>query len=110
MLILRLKKIAIKNNLHYTFVISMATIAPTSNQFLEKIGYYKPLLDKWYNKYVFIDATRLSVWLKKGVELNHSSFFLIKALFTYSLQVNLFVFIYLWLDLGIVPQSKIKSN
>jgi ribosomal protein S16 len=46
MLIIRLKKIAFKKNLSYSIVISSSTKAPSSNQFIEKIGYYKPLLDK----------------------------------------------------------------
>lgn len=46
MLIIRLKKIAVKNNLTYSIVIIIPSKSTKSNQFIEKIGYYKPLIDR----------------------------------------------------------------
>jgi ribosomal protein S16 len=45
MLIIRLKKIAFKKNLTYSIVIITPSKSAKSNQFVEKIGYYKPLID-----------------------------------------------------------------
>jgi len=60
MLIIRLKKIALKNNLSYSIIVIPQKKSAQSNQFLEKLGHYKPLIDKLYNKYTFLDLTRFS--------------------------------------------------
>lgn len=56
--VIRLKKVALKNNLSYSLVVITATKAAKSNQFIEKLGHYKPLVDKLRNKYTFVDLTR----------------------------------------------------
>ena len=80
----RLKKIASKKNLSYFLVISSKNTSAISGKFKEKVGFFKPLIDKWSNKYVFVDVDRLSFWLKKGVKINTSVFILIKPLIIYS--------------------------
>jgi len=59
MILIRLKKISLNNNLSYSIVVSSKQISPNSNKFIEKIGFYKPLVDKLSNKYIFIDVDRL---------------------------------------------------
>lgn len=80
MITIRLKKIASKKNLSYSIVVSSPQIAPTSSKFLEKIGYYKPIPDKWSNKYFFIDTDRLLFWLQRGACVNNSFFLVLKPL------------------------------
>jgi ribosomal protein S16 len=46
MILLRFKKVAIKKNLSYSIVVSPLQIAPTSNKFVEKVGFYKPIIDR----------------------------------------------------------------
>lgn len=89
MFIIRLKKIALKNNLSYNIVIIKPHKSAKSNNFLEKIGYYKPLIDRWSNKYTFIDRNRLTFWLNRGVCLDKSVFILIKSLLLYSYSSTL---------------------
>jgi len=60
MLIIRLKKIALNKNSSYSIIVIPEMKAANSNQFLEKIGYHKPLVDKLDNKYTFLDLTRFS--------------------------------------------------
>lgn len=88
MLIIRLKKIAFKNNLSYSIVIISPTKSSKSNQFIEKLGHYRPLIDKWSNKYTFVDLNRVAFWLKRGARINKSVFFLIKALIIYSKNIT----------------------
>lgn len=80
MITIRLKKISKKKNLSYSIVVSLQKIAPTSSKFLEKIGYYRPIPDKWSNKYFFIDTDRLLFWLHRGAQINNSFFLLLKPL------------------------------
>lgn len=80
MITIRLKKIATKKNLSYSIVVSSQKIAPTSSKFLEKIGHYKPLADKWSNKYFFIDTDRLLFWLQRGARVNNTFFLVLKPL------------------------------
>lgn len=56
----RLKRIANEKRLTYSIIVSSPKDSPTSNKFVEKIGFYKPLTDKLENKYVFVDVDRLS--------------------------------------------------
>lgn len=86
MLVVRLKKISLKKNVSYHIVISSKEIAPKSKKFLEKVGYSKPLVDKWANKYVFLDSTRLLFWIKRGAKINSAVFSVIKPLSTQLLQ------------------------
>jgi len=59
MILIRLKKVSSNNNLSYSIVVSSKQISPNSNKFIEKIGFYKPLVDKLSNKYIFLDVDRL---------------------------------------------------
>ncbi len=59
MILIRLKKVSLNNNLSYSIVVSSKQISPNSNKFIEKIGFYKPLVDKLSNKYIFLDVDRL---------------------------------------------------
>ena len=86
MILLRFKKVAIKKNLSYSIVVSPLQIAPTSNKFVEKVGFYKPIIDRWSNKYAFIEMDRLFFWLKRGAKINKSLFLLIKPLIVYLIQ------------------------
>ena len=60
MISVRLKRIAYESRLTYSIVVTSNKLAPNSNKFIEKIGFYKPLIDKLDNKYVFVDIDRLS--------------------------------------------------
>ncbi len=80
MILIRLKKIAINNNLSYAVIVTSQTASPNSSKFLEKIGFYRPIPDKWSNKYFYIDTDRLAFWLSRGAKLNSSVFLLIKPL------------------------------
>lgn len=84
MIFIRLKKISSKKNLSYHLVVASNEVSSTSGKFKEKVGFFKPIIDKWSNKYVFVDIDRLSFWLKKGVKINASVFILLKPLIIYS--------------------------
>lgn len=86
MILVRLKKVALNNNLSYSIVVSSNKISPNSNKFIEKIGFYRPLVDKLSNKYIFIDVDRLLFWLKRGAKINASVFVLIKPLIVNTLK------------------------
>jgi ribosomal protein S16 len=59
MILIRFKRRSSKNNLTYSIVVTSNQVSAKSNQFIEKIGYYNPIIDKWSNKYLFIDFDRL---------------------------------------------------
>lgn len=59
MILIRLKRRSGKNNLTYSVVVTSDKYTPSGNQFLDNIGYYKPLVDRWSNKYLFVDFDRL---------------------------------------------------
>lgn len=82
MISIRLKKQKNKSKISYSFVVCSKGSAATSNKFLEKIGFYQPIADKWSNKYVYIDYDRLSFWLKRGAKINNSVYIIIKPLLT----------------------------
>lgn len=88
MILIRLKKISINNNLSYAVVVTSQTASPNSSKFIEKIGFYKPITDKWSNKYFYIDTDRLSFWLSRGAKLNSSVFLLIKPLLLNTTKVD----------------------
>ena len=46
MILIRLKRRASKNNLTYSIVVTSDKFAPTGSQFIENIGYYKPIVDR----------------------------------------------------------------
>lgn len=46
MIIIKLKKVSNADTLNYIIVVSVHNVSVTSNKFLEKIGFYKPLTDK----------------------------------------------------------------
>ena len=80
MITIRLKKNRAKNKLSYLIVVCFTEKSPASNDFIEKIGFYKPLVDSWDNKYVYVDLDRMSFWLKRGAKLNISVYVLLKNL------------------------------
>ncbi|MGC1205749.1 MAG: hypothetical protein WA839_12795 [Flavobacteriaceae bacterium] len=45
MIIIRLKRRASRSKLSYSIVVTKSTSASGSNQFLEKIGHYSPIVD-----------------------------------------------------------------
>lgn len=46
MIIIRLKRKSSKNNLTYSVVVTSDTYSSKSNQYLEDIGTYKPIIDR----------------------------------------------------------------
>lgn len=82
MISIRLKKQKNNSKISYSFVVCSKSTAATSNKFLEKIGFYQPIVDKWSNKYVYLDYDRLSFWLKRGAKINNSVYLIIKPLLT----------------------------
>jgi ribosomal protein S16 len=46
MIIIRLKKLTGNNNLTYALVVTSTKEGPKSNNYLEKIGSYRPIIDK----------------------------------------------------------------
>ena len=83
MILIRLKRRASKNKLSYAIVVTSNKKAPSGSQFIEKIGYYKPLLDSWSNKYLFIDFDRLKFWVDRGARINANLFVLMRAWLIY---------------------------
>jgi len=86
MILIRLKRQSLDDKLTYAIVVSSSKLAPSSGKFIEKIGYYHPLVDNWSNKYIYVDFDRLSFWLKRGAKLNNSLFVLLKPLIIYFLK------------------------
>jgi len=80
MILIRLKRQSFDDKLTYSIVVCSDKISPTSENFIEKIGHYKPILDKWSNKYIFVDLDRLFFWLNKGAKLNKGLYVLIRPL------------------------------
>lgn len=81
MILIRLKRKSFNDKLKYTIVVTSNKFAPNSSQFIEKIGYYNPLVDKWSNKYIFVDFDRLKFWLERGAKVNISLFVLMRSWF-----------------------------
>ena len=46
MILIRLKRRSSKNNLTYSIVVTSTQASPKGSQFIEKIGYYTPVIDK----------------------------------------------------------------
>ena len=81
MIIIRLKRKSSKNNLTYSVVVTSDTYSSQSNQYLEDIGTYRPIIDRWSNKYLFVDFDRLKFWVERGARINSSLFVLMRAWF-----------------------------
>jgi ribosomal protein S16 len=45
MILIRLKRQSLDDKLTYSIVVSSSKLAPSSGKFIEKIGYYHPLVD-----------------------------------------------------------------
>lgn len=76
-------------NLTFNIIIKFKHTTPNSGKYLEKIGFYNPKIDKWSNKYIFINFDRLKFWLEKGAKLQPGLFILIQPAFIYYLsQIN----------------------
>ena len=80
MILVRLKRQSFDNKLSYSIIITSDKLSPQSGNFIEKIGYYKPLMDKWSNKYIFIDLNRLFFWLKRGAKMNINLYVILRPL------------------------------
>lgn len=84
MISIKLKKnIRGKNKIYYSIIVVSSKLPPSSGKFIEKIGFYNPLISKWSNKSVYINFDRLSFWLNRGVKMNKSIYILIKPLLIY---------------------------
>ena len=81
MILIRLKRRSSKNNLTYSVVVTSDKYTPKGNQFLDDLGYYKPIVDRWSNKYLFVDFDRLKFWVERGARINSSLFVLMRAWF-----------------------------
>jgi ribosomal protein S16 len=46
MILIRLKRRSSKNNLTYAVVVTSDKFTPKGSQFIENIGYYKPIVDR----------------------------------------------------------------
>lgn len=91
MILIRLKRRSFGDQLTYSIVVSSNQIAPSSGKFIEKIGYYNPLVGRWSNKYIFIDFDRLKFWVERGAKLHPSIYVLIRPSIVYhKQQVNLY--------------------
>jgi len=86
MILIRLKRRSLGDQLTYSIVVSSNQVSPKSGKFLEKIGYYKPLVDRWSNKYVFLDFDRLKFWVERGAKIHPSIYVLIRPVIAYNKQ------------------------
>lgn len=86
MILIRLKRRSLGDQLTYSIVVSSNQVSPNSGKFLEKIGYYKPLVDRWSNKYVFLDFDRLKFWVERGAKIHPSIYVLIRPVIAYNKQ------------------------
>ena len=69
MILIRLKKRSFGDHMSYAIVVTAKQEAPSSGNFVEKLGHYKPIIDNWSNKYVFIDFDRLKHWVERGATM-----------------------------------------
>ncbi len=83
MILIRLKRRSLGDQLTYSIVVSAHQASPNSGKFLEKIGHYKPLVDRWSNKYVFINFDRLKFWVERGAKIHPSIYVLIRPAVAY---------------------------
>jgi ribosomal protein S16 len=89
MLLIRLKRRSFGHQLSYSIIISSNKPSPSSEKFLEKIGYYKPYVDRWSNKYIFIDVDRLKFWIERGAKVNTSVFVLLRPVLAFNTMKTL---------------------
>lgn len=83
MILLRLQKRSSGSKTTYTILVTEKRRTISSGGFLEKVGHYKPLLDVWTNKYVYVDFDRLRYWVHRGATLDKNLFILLRPLFAY---------------------------
>ena len=88
MIVVRLKRISYKKHLHYHLIVSMNKRAPVSNKYIEKLGNYYAIVDKWSNKFILVNIDRLFFWLTRGVRFNRSIFILLQPLLFFRGIIN----------------------
>ena len=64
---IRMSRGGAKNRPHYKIVVADSRMA-RDGRFIEKIGYYDPMLPKGDAKRVVIDVERAKYWLSKGAQ------------------------------------------
>jgi small subunit ribosomal protein S16 len=64
---IRMSRGGAKNRPHYKIVVADGRFA-RDGRFIEKIGYYDPMLPKESDKRVVIDVERAKHWLSKGAQ------------------------------------------
>ncbi|MFM7343982.1 MAG: 30S ribosomal protein S16 [Tagaea sp.] len=64
---IRMSRGGAKNRPHYKIVVADGRFA-RDGRFIEKIGYYDPMLPKENDKRVVIDVERAKHWLSKGAQ------------------------------------------
>lgn len=88
MITIRLKRRSSKKNLTYSIIVTSSKASAQGSQFLEKIGHYNPIVDKWSNKYLYVDFDRFKFWVERGACINISLFTLMRAWFSYKQHFN----------------------
>lgn len=74
------KKFYNETKFFYSIIIVSNFRKPKSGAFIEKLGYYHPSSSKWSQRLIFIDFSRLSFWIIRGVQLNKSLYLIIKPI------------------------------
>lgn len=74
-----LKRVSSSKDLKYYIVVSTKISGPSS-RVKENLGYYSLNVDKWSNKYMYINMDRFFFWLNKGVSIKPIVFVLINPL------------------------------
>lgn len=64
---IRLARGGSKKRPHYKIVVANAT-APRDGSFIEKVGYYNPLLPKNHDERFVLKLDRIQEWLKVGAQ------------------------------------------
>lgn len=83
MILLRLQKRSSGSKMTYTILVTEKRKTISSGGFVEKVGRYKPVLDLWANKYVYVDFDRLRYWVQRGATMDKNLFILLRPLFAY---------------------------
>lgn len=86
MITIKLQKHSSNKKIFYSIIIISNTLKPSSGKFIEKIGYYNPSIDNWFNKSVYVDFNRLFFWIRRGVKINKSLYLLIKPILLHNLK------------------------
>ena len=79
MIEIKLQKHSLKNTLTYSIIVCYSRRF-SGKKYIEKIGFYKPFINNFGNKYVFVNFNRLLFWILKGAKINIMVFSLIKPL------------------------------